>query len=592
MAVLQNKLCFLAGLAFFVAVTVLFPYRCCGKCADVHTSAKSPFKVNEEDVASLKGADMTFYRMYRDEMDEDKAMEYAEIFLSGIDTSEASRVCAEMSDRLSVYYEKSKFMFSKSIMWREKSLDIYADLGDNRMVAESEYALSKLYYKTGQYHRTLMYTYDALQRFEKDGDDLRVLDCYNLLGMVFHLCRNMEQSKLYFSMYIEGVKKHNDSSRLVYALNNAAVLENALRDSVKTRKLIEESMSIASSLQDTTVLCQVCLNSVGMSMNVGMFETAWRYLKKVVPFVGDNIEYKGRYYQYKGLLNMADGNYDAAVTCLDSAVYFYSQGEFMMRLQDCYAKLEAVYSASGDVENAYKALKKYYEIESGLSKNDIFLELFRSQNNVILQKEREKFLEQQNSRRTVWTIVVVIVVLAVLLFIQYTVRRSEQIRIKEAELKNRQLENEKNEQEIRSKNEMLEIKKMQQFQLDRMAKEIEEKLLSLGSEIKEASVRNRIREICSGLSFSRNDGQWKEISCLVPEFNGEFFNRLLKDFPDLTVNERRLCALLNMNLSTKEISEITRQSIKSINVARTRLRTKLGISGGDITIQEFLSKYN
>lgn len=578
--------------AAVLAVSLPCPYTVSGK---EHGKDAVPHGMSvsaDDDISSVKGVDMTFYRMYQEEKDEDKAMEYAEIVLSGIDSSAVSRTCAGMADRLSAYYEKKKCIFSRAIWWREMSLSMYSAMEDNLMVAESEYVLSKLYYKVGQYHRTLRYTTDALNRFRKEGNEMRVLDCYNLLGMVFHLCKDLDQSKKFFSLYIDGVKRHNDSSRLVYALNNAAVLENALRDTVKTRKLIEESMKVSTALRDTSVMCQVYLNSVGISMNVGLFGDAWKYLDDVKPLVGDNVEYTANYYRYRGMLNMFGGDYAAAAADLDSAIYYYSQGEFMMNLQDCYAKLEVAYASSGDVESAYGALRKYYEIERGLARNDIFLELFRSQNDLILQKEKEEIMERQNSQRTMWMVIVVVVVLALLMFIQYSARRSEQIRIKEAELRNRQLENEKNEQEIRSQNEMLEIKKMQQFQLDRMAKEVEEKLLALNSEVKEASVRSRIREICSDLSFSRNDDQWKEISCLVPEFNGEFFNRLLKDFPDLTVNERRLCALLNMNLSTKEISEITRQSTKSINVARTRLRTKLGISGDDITIQEFLSKYN
>lgn len=77
----------------------------------------------------------------------------------------------------------------------------------------------------------------------------------------------------------------------------------------------------------------------------------------------------------------------------------------------------------------------------------------------------------------------------------------------------------------------------------------------------------------------------------VPVFNSDFYKRLIQDFPNLTVNERRLCALLSINLSTKEISGITRQSSHSINVARSRLRNKLGLSDSSVSLQEFLSKY-
>ena len=101
---------------------------------------------------------------------------------------------------------------------------------------------------------------------------------------------------------------------------------------------------------------------------------------------------------------------------------------------------------------------------------------------------------------------------------------------------------------------------------------------------------NKINEICSELKHSKDENQWKEFSTFIPELDSEFSKALTARYPELTINERRLCILLNMNLSTKEISEITRQSTQSINTARTRLRNKLGLTGKDISFQEFFSK--
>ena len=47
-----------------------------------------------------------------------------------------------------------------------------------------------------------------------------------------------------------------------------------------------------------------------------------------------------------------------------------------------------------------------------------------------------------------------------------------------------------------------------------------------------------------------------------------------------------------MNLTTKQIAEITKQSPHSIDIARFRLRNKLGINDRTVSLQSFLSKYN
>ena len=61
------------------------------------------------------------------------------------------------------------------------------------------------------------------------------------------------------------------------------------------------------------------------------------------------------------------------------------------------------------------------------------------------------------------------------------------------------------------------------------------------------------------------------------EVHKEFYEALNTAYPGLTPNEKRLCAFLRMNMTTKEISALTHQSVKSINMARFRLRKKMNM---------------
>jgi DNA-binding CsgD family transcriptional regulator len=68
----------------------------------------------------------------------------------------------------------------------------------------------------------------------------------------------------------------------------------------------------------------------------------------------------------------------------------------------------------------------------------------------------------------------------------------------------------------------------------------------------------------------------------------EFYEKLQSKFPDLTTNERKLCAFLRLNMTTKEISAITNQSLNSIEMARHRLRKKLNIDNSQVNLTTFL----
>lgn len=86
-------------------------------------------------------------------------------------------------------------------------------------------------------------------------------------------------------------------------------------------------------------------------------------------------------------------------------------------------------------------------------------------------------------------------------------------------------------------------------------------------------IQNMINELRSNSS----NKIWDEFEIRFKEVHSDFYDELHKKHPNLTPNEIKLCAFLRLNMSTKEISSITYQTVKSINMARFRLRKKFDI---------------
>lgn len=288
-----------------------------------------------------------------------------------------------------------------------------------------------------------------------------MMECYQLLGIVYETCRDYEKSDEYYLSYVKAARIANDSVRLVTGLNNIAAFASSIGDTAKTIRLLMESIALSESAGDSAQLCQLYINAAAAYTQAGRYDEAEKYLLYARPLLS-NIERCGHFWlQYATLYNR---------------------------------------------KGAFEIKKKELQIE--------------------------------------------------------------------------------NDKEIS------EVKKNQQFRTDMILRGAIEKLQELSVEAKTSAVRAKINAIIGELRNSKDEDSWKEVEQYVPEFNSVFFKNLIKDFPDLTVNESRLCVFLNRNLSTKQISEITRQSPESINVARTRLRKKLGLTGSDMSIQEFLRKYD
>jgi tetratricopeptide (TPR) repeat protein len=82
---------------------------------------------------------------------------------------------------------------------------------------------------------------------------------------------------------------------------------------------------------------------------------------------------------------------------------------------------------------------------------------------------------------------------------------------------------------------------------------------------------------------------WEEFEYRFQQIHSGFYERLNQEHPDLTLNERRLCAFLKLDMTTKEISDITGQSIRAINMGRFRLRQKLRLTNTDKEIFDYLA---
>jgi len=93
--------------------------------------------------------------------------------------------------------------------------------------------------------------------------------------------------------------------------------------------------------------------------------------------------------------------------------------------------------------------------------------------------------------------------------------------------------------------------------------------------------------ITQDLSIDRDRERFQLI---VNEQSNNFNQRLTDRFPKLTDNEKRLIALLRLNLSSKEIASILNISPKSVEMNRYRLRKKLQVEP-KTTLNDFIRKF-
>ncbi|MDI1317292.1 hypothetical protein [Flavobacterium sp.] len=93
---------------------------------------------------------------------------------------------------------------------------------------------------------------------------------------------------------------------------------------------------------------------------------------------------------------------------------------------------------------------------------------------------------------------------------------------------------------------------------------------------KEATSETEIKKIVSKYTIQENN--WKDFDSHFESVNKNFYTRLKGKYPDISSNDLKICALIKLNLSIKEMASILNISPDSVKTARHRLRKKLQLS--------------
>jgi PAS domain S-box-containing protein len=103
-----------------------------------------------------------------------------------------------------------------------------------------------------------------------------------------------------------------------------------------------------------------------------------------------------------------------------------------------------------------------------------------------------------------------------------------------------------------------------------------ERLMEIEESTNPAS-KQKINSLISDYKRISYNSNWEEFELLFEKVHSSFYEKLNMQYPNLTANERKICAFLKLNMSNKDIAQITFQSDDALKKARLRLRQKLEI---------------
>lgn len=148
-----------------------------------------------------------------------------------------------------------------------------------------------------------------------------------------------------------------------------------------------------------------------------------------------------------------------------------------------------------------------------------------------------------------------------------------------------QLEKEKLEYDLKHKSQEMANLMINFVRKNEMLTEIKSEILKVAATLKGEGAREGKQQLIvinSRIDANiQSDEVLKRIEDQFDLIHNNFMKHLNDKHPDLTINERMMCAYLKMNLSTKEISPLLNISVRGVETIRYRLRKKFGLERED-----------
>ena len=414
---------------------------------------------------------------------------------------------------------------------------------------------------------------------------------YNDLGMLYNLTGEHAKAKDFAGISIGLAMKEPEG--LPPLLNTMAQIYEATdrpdsavvyyRQSYYLAKKYELSNYIAETAQDISRLFSTQLNQA---------DSAQYYLEEALKIAGslNSIRHTSvlHYSLAKFFLEIEDYR-KADRHAKDGLPVFKEQKDYLM-LSNSYQILSQVSQQLGQMEEALT----FHQLHKAFSDSVLMSSNKRSYSNLRVrletierQKEIQRLeIELVAKRNQNISVIIGAGSLTILLFFYWLWIRAENRR-KEVVLNYSRLQQKSAEEKLRNREQELADHMLHMIRKNKFIDEIE---FLAKDNLKSAAEQSALsNKLLKSINHNKSaDRDWDDFSRYFGQVHSGFFDKLKGLYPSLGKSELRHCALIRMNMTLKEASDIMGVEPSSVKVARYRLKKKLGL-GHDEDLTKFMT---
>lgn len=545
--------------------------------------------------------------------------------------NELSKTFKETNLDSSIYYAK---------MGLEQASEINYELG----IAENAASIADYYIIYDSLFKAREYYVLASNQFDEIDMDFDQAQIYMVIGNIYLSQNNYSEALVYYQMSQQISEEKNFDEILPHIYNNKGIIYLSLREQDKALDYYLKAYDGFKSLGLNKNLGNVVSNIALIHLDNSEYDLAIDYYNEALKIfketgnlidaslvnidIGDYEFNNGNYSKAKDYYQLAYdqvnrqkvgylgpksrsltvalgslgraysrlGDTQTAIDYLEESLGLARENHYINWIERCTHELSIIYESKGEFGKALNYFKIYEQYgDSILSESSIKritqLEMQFEFDKKLRERELEDAHKEAATQRKEFMYLLFIGLGIFATIIAILMYRNQKSKTSKIELKrhNLKLEHDKLQQELEHRNKELTTNVMYLLSKNEFITSTAEKLTKAKMNFKKEN-QKIIQDVIRDLLMNSSKDVWKEFEVRFMDVHSDFYDNLNKKFPDLTPNEKKISAFLRLNMSTKDICAITYQSVRSIDMARFRLRKKMALDN-DENLVTFLAQF-
>jgi len=481
----------------------------------------------------------------------------------------------------------------KAYYYFKKELNLAKKTGFLDELASAHNNLGYIYTEWGDYGEAAEHFKSALEIDKTAGVTTYLSTAYNNLGKIYELWGKYDEAISWYTEALRIDEENGNKAGIAIRLSNIGSIYLSWKKYHDALAYFEKALELERQLGDGAKTGRR-LAYIGVTwLELNNHDLALSYFRQALPFFQSRgLDHDlARLYNSMGKYYLSIADYQEALNHLERSQELAILRGLKPLVMSNYKEMSVAFEKTGRLDQALLAYINYSGMKDSVftSESDKKLAEYRARfENEQIQHEIDLLKKDADLKRKnhalLWVLfglLATALTSALIIYRFRAVNLRQQKVIAEQQAKNLT-------KDLELKNNELAYHAMCIVQNNEAISRISESVREM---LQTDQPPEKLGSILDHLKTMKNDKAWKEFEVRFTQVHSEFYDRLQAVFPELTPNEKKLCAFLRLNMTTKDIAAITHQTPHSINVARTRLRKKLNLANQEDNLVNFLMNF-